>query len=192
MSHALCPQARKSYDAVAANATVLFFTVSDMASVDPMYHFSLDWFLRLLTLSLDHATKSANAHERTRHLNDHLTFQVYAHLCRSLLERHKLLFSFLLAANLMRHHHEIGNDEWLFFLCGGSAVGRTAAETRAANPLPDWLSEKCWQELNRYAECCRVPFLDSLASDAAAWKLYCERAEFNAMPNEKRFVGLGA
>ena len=50
MSHALqqkCPQARKSYDAVAANATVLFFTVSDMASVDPMYHFSLDWFLRL-------------------------------------------------------------------------------------------------------------------------------------------------
>lgn len=175
-------KARRHFDPIAANATVLFFTINDMASLDPMYQYSLDWFVELFNQSIDQSEKSDNHNERIRHVNDHFSYKIYNQMCRSIFERHKLLFSFLLAINLMKHHKEISNDEWLFFLASG-----VRTETETANPLPDWLSEKTWQELNKYREYCRVPFLESMKTQTEAWKTYCEKPELNAMPNEKKF-----
>lgn len=41
---------RNHYKSVASHSTVLFFTVSDLASIDPMYQFSLNWFINLYEL----------------------------------------------------------------------------------------------------------------------------------------------
>lgn len=39
--------ARGAYQPVATHASVLFFCVSDLSSVEPMYQFSLGWFIAL-------------------------------------------------------------------------------------------------------------------------------------------------
>lgn len=39
--------ARGAYQPVATHASVLFFCVSDLAAVEPMYQFSLGWFIAL-------------------------------------------------------------------------------------------------------------------------------------------------
>lgn len=38
---------RNLYKAVALHSSVLFFTVSDLANIDPMYQYSLNWFINL-------------------------------------------------------------------------------------------------------------------------------------------------
>jgi dynein heavy chain len=37
---------RSQYIPVAVNTQILFFCVADMASIDPMYQYSLEWFIR--------------------------------------------------------------------------------------------------------------------------------------------------
>lgn len=39
--------ARSAYQPVATHASVLFFCVSDMAAIEPMYQYSLGWFVNL-------------------------------------------------------------------------------------------------------------------------------------------------
>ena len=40
---------RDEYKPLAANAANLFFCATDLASIDPMYQYSLIWFLNLFT-----------------------------------------------------------------------------------------------------------------------------------------------
>lgn len=40
-------EARNGYKPVAVHSAVLFFTISDLAHIDPMYQYSLNWFINL-------------------------------------------------------------------------------------------------------------------------------------------------
>lgn len=39
--------ARNGYRPVAAHSSVLFFCISDLANIEPMYQYSLTWFINL-------------------------------------------------------------------------------------------------------------------------------------------------
>ena len=43
---------RSLYIPVAVNAMVLFFCVADMCRVDPMYQYSLEWFIGIFVTSI--------------------------------------------------------------------------------------------------------------------------------------------
>jgi len=51
---------REVYRPVAYRASVLFFTIIDLAVIDPMYQYSLQWFANLFGSSVDN---SANSNE---------------------------------------------------------------------------------------------------------------------------------
>lgn len=44
--------AREDYIPVANRGQILFFCLSDMAHVDPMYQYSLEWFVKLFIRSM--------------------------------------------------------------------------------------------------------------------------------------------
>ncbi len=49
---------------VAEHSSMLFFTISDMANIDPMYQYSLSWFINLyvsVSLSLYPSALESNA-----------------------------------------------------------------------------------------------------------------------------------
>jgi dynein heavy chain len=48
---------REQYRPVASNASLLIFAISELAVVDPMYQFSLAWFLGLFGRAMDEAPK---------------------------------------------------------------------------------------------------------------------------------------
>ncbi len=48
---------REEYRPVAARSSLLFFAISDLAAVDPMYQYSLAWFAALFVRGIEEAPK---------------------------------------------------------------------------------------------------------------------------------------
>uniref|UniRef100_A0A8C0ZKV4 Dynein axonemal heavy chain 12 n=1 Tax=Cyanistes caeruleus TaxID=156563 RepID=A0A8C0ZKV4_CYACU len=135
-------ESREAYRPVAQHSAVLFFSIADLANIDPMYQYSLSWFF---INSFLFSNKSKILKKRLQYLNDHFTYNLYCQVCRSLFETDKLLFSFLLCCNLLMANNEIEHQEFMFLLTGGVGL-----KNMHKNPDPSWLSDKSWDELCRY------------------------------------------
>merc|ERR1712054_567955 len=57
-------ETREVYRPVATRASVLFFCISDLATVDPMYQYSLAWFILLFLRGIEEAEKSDDVQTR--------------------------------------------------------------------------------------------------------------------------------
>lgn len=95
-------QTRQGYLPVAEHSSILFFCISDFANIDPMYQYSLNWFINLYLSSIVNSEKSTDLNARINFLNDHFTNSIYKNVCRSLFEKDKLLFSFVLCVQLAK------------------------------------------------------------------------------------------
>lgn len=49
---------RSQYIPVAINTQILFFCVADMANIDPMYQYSLEWFVTIFLGGIAHAERA--------------------------------------------------------------------------------------------------------------------------------------
>merc|ERR1711892_1632521 len=153
-------ETRSGYMPTAEHAAVLFFCVQDLAGIEPMYQYSLNWFVNLFIVSIvksrpdGYDATTANIQERTAHLNEHFTAGLFNNICRSLFEKDKLLFSFILTCSLMKKRGDLDEPLFRFLLTGGVAIG----EDPESNPYSARLPDKSWAELGRAGQL--PPFKD--------------------------------
>ncbi|XP_053695545.1 dynein axonemal heavy chain 3 [Sabethes cyaneus] len=136
--------ARQLYIPVARHSAVLFFCTTELANIDPMYQFNLTWFLNIFVQTILKTPKSDNLDERLQLLMDYFTKAIYTNVCRSLFERDKLMFSFVLCSGILRGEGKIDDQELSFLLTGGLAL-----DNPYPNPASEWLPDKAWTDLVR-------------------------------------------
>uniref|UniRef100_A0A667J1Y3 Dynein axonemal heavy chain 3 n=1 Tax=Lynx canadensis TaxID=61383 RepID=A0A667J1Y3_LYNCA len=174
-------QTRMGYKPVAIHSATIFFCISDLAHIEPMYQYSLTWFINLYVHSLAHSNKSEELDRRIEYIIEHFTLSIYNNVCRSLFEKDKLLFSLLLTIGIMKEKKQINEEVWYFLLTGGVAL-----DNPFPNPVPEWLSEKAWAEVVRASALPKLKgLMEHLEQNADEWKLIYD----STWPHEETFPG---
>eukprot|EP01064_Diplonema_japonicum_P003207 TRINITY_DN1209_c2_g1_i1.p1 TRINITY_DN1209_c2_g1~~TRINITY_DN1209_c2_g1_i1.p1 ORF type:complete len:4214 (+),score=1112.95 TRINITY_DN1209_c2_g1_i1:49-12642(+) len=135
-------ETRNKYRPVAFRAAILFFCVAGLAAVDPMYQYSLQWFMNMFVNAIDKAEQDSVLETRLSNLIEYFTYSFYTNVCRSLFERHKLIFSFCLTVAIIRPEGKVDHNLFRFFLTGPTGQGGNAP-----NPAPDWVTEVVWNDI---------------------------------------------
>ena len=172
-------ETRNGYKPVAVHSSILFFCITDLANIEPMYQYSLTWFINLYLQSIIGSEASTDLEERIHNLNDHFTNSIYRNVCRSLFEKDKLLFSFILCVGIMKGEGKVDDQVWRFLLTGGVAL-----ENPYPNPAPEWLTDKSWSEIVRASNLPNLKgYMEHVQENIGKWKEMYD----SAAPNEFRY-----
>ncbi|EAT40340.1 AAEL007918-PA [Aedes aegypti] len=159
---------RQSYRPVAAHSSTLYYCITELPNIDPMYQFSLSWFINLYIYSIENANRTKDLLRRLKFLMDAVTLNLYSNVCRSLFEKDKLLFSFVLTTKIMISCNQIDLKEFEFLLLGGER-----SKIDLPNPDPSWVTDKLWEDIRRLEQLPEFTgFAKSFIQTIDAWKRY--------------------
>ncbi|KAL6620932.1 hypothetical protein LY90DRAFT_662178 [Neocallimastix californiae] len=165
---------RTGYRPIAVHSSILFFVIADLANIEPMYQYSLVWFINLFLQSIEESEKSSDIEIRINNLKNYFTYSLYCNVCRSLFKKDKLLLSFLLCIGLMKSKSEIDPDEWSFLLTGGLTLDNDALP----NPASEWLTNKAWNDITKLSKLqIFEKFVDDFKEHINEWKLIYDSSE---------------
>uniref|UniRef100_A0A8B9CDG4 Dynein axonemal heavy chain 1 n=1 Tax=Anser brachyrhynchus TaxID=132585 RepID=A0A8B9CDG4_9AVES len=175
---------RLQYAPVAVRTQILYFCVSDLSNVDPMYQYSLEWFLNIFLMGISNSKRAGACLKR--HLLHHTI--LYSNVCRSLFEKHKLMFAFLLCARILMNDGQIDMEEWRYLLSGG------AIKEMRENPAPDWLCERAWGDILALSNLKNFSgFADDFAANLQAFRAIFDSPEPHREPLPQKWdAGLDA
>jgi len=137
---------RNNYRPVAIRGSIIYFVVADLGLVDPMYQFSLTFFKKLFNKCIDDSENDSDLQKRLAILIEYQTEMIFLNICRSLFEAHKMMYAFLVCAQIMLQCGDINRAEWGLLLKGAGIVDRALQEI--ANPDPEAIPERSWDLLN--------------------------------------------
>jgi dynein heavy chain len=159
--------ARESYRPIAFHASILFFNISDLCIIDPMYQYSLDWYNATFKKGIADSKPNSDVPTRLKILEDFFTYSLYCNVCRSLFEKDKLLFSFTMCVAIRDGAKQMNMEEYGFLLTGGVSL---SANTQR-NPGKGWLDDDRWDQICRLGD---LPAYDGINTGFAAqlneWK----------------------
>ncbi|CAB3374843.1 Hypothetical predicted protein [Cloeon dipterum] len=164
--------AREEFRAVAARGSILYFLIVEMSNVNTMYQNSLKQFLITFDNSITKSKKSAITEERINNILRYLTFEVWKFTQRSLYEKHKALFTLMLAMKIDLSMGKISHDEFMAFIKGGASL-----DLNAVTPKPfRWILDITWLNL---VEISKLPTFDDvlqrIQNNEKEWKTWYEK-----------------
>ncbi|XP_077138122.1 dynein axonemal heavy chain 8 isoform X2 [Ranitomeya variabilis] len=136
-------KAQVEYHPVASRGSILYFLASEMSTVNAMYSTSLRQFLKLFDRSIARSDRSPHLHKRKSNIAEYLTYEAYRYYTRGFYEKHRLLFTLLLALRVDLQQGNIKHKELQTFLQGGAGL-----DLKSCPPKPfKWILDTTWLNL---------------------------------------------
>mmetsp|Transcript_23863 Transcript_23863/g.43710 ORF Transcript_23863/g.43710 Transcript_23863/m.43710 type:complete len:2143 (+) Transcript_23863:3-6431(+) len=160
-------EVRQVYKGHALRCAALYFIVGDLCIVDPMYQFSLDWFIKMFNVSIDRAEEKESKEERFTELFRSFVSLLFIMVSRSLFEKDKLLYSFMLTMKCQEVDGELKLTEVMALLTG--LPGQPKEEKP---PDSEWLTQVSWNKVNALQALGDVfdGFIGEFSANLAGWK----------------------
>lgn len=135
-------ESRDIYRSVSKKGALFYLNLFGFKSIDLLYQFSIDSFVKLFLRSIKSAKKDEFLPNRISNIIDQLTKDVFEFSCISIYEKHNMLFLFQTACALDKDAGKLSESELMFFVKGNVGFEKTNVK----NPTT-WLSNKCWQDV---------------------------------------------
>ncbi|CUG85918.1 dynein heavy chain, putative [Bodo saltans] len=127
---------RMQFVPAAQHGAALFFCVTELANIDPMYQYSLQFYIALFKIGLLESEKCEEVEERIQNIRSTFQSSLYVKICRSLFAKDQLLFSFIMCLKLF----DVDPAEVRWLLMGGFEQDKGLT----ANPFP-FLPDLAWK-----------------------------------------------
>lgn len=137
---------REKYRSLAVKGAVLFFVVSSLAEIDPMYQFSLRYFSQIFCNVIEEEAPKMGFQDRLKYLHQQSLRAIYANICRGLFEKHKIIYSFLIAIEIEKLNGHVKDDEVDFLLHGAVQIDNDPSNKPAV--IPTNMTDKQWNQCN--------------------------------------------
>jgi len=111
-------ETRSTYTPVAIRGSILYFVISDLANIDPMYQNSLQYVKQLFNKAIALSPPAEDINERLDILKDQISKILYTNISRGLFEKDKIIYSFLITTSIKRKANEIDEGVWNVLLRG--------------------------------------------------------------------------
>lgn len=108
--------ARELYRLAASRASLLYFVLNDITSINPIYQFSLKAFSVVFQNAILKADPAPEVSERVTNLIECITFSVFMYTSRGLFECDKLIFASQMTFQILLAREEITATELDFLL----------------------------------------------------------------------------
>lgn len=109
---------REKYRTLATRGANLYFVVTSLSDIDPMYQNSLKYFTHIFSNVISTNNDQMPLDDRLKFLMDAELYAIYQNISRGLFEKHKLVFCFMLALAVGMEQGDLSQDEYLFLLRG--------------------------------------------------------------------------
>ena len=165
-------ETRNQYKSVSVRGSILYFVITDLAIIDPMYQYSLDYVKKLFNDAIKGSKAAETLEERIDLLINSITKSIFNNICRGLFEAHKRIYSFLICTSIERNKDNIDSTSWNFLLRGAGIYDKS---DQPMNPFSKYIKEESWDLL--YALELEYPenlegLCDSIKTKKASWENY--------------------
>ncbi|CAJ0941089.1 unnamed protein product [Ranitomeya imitator] len=175
-------KAQVEYHPVASRGSILYFLASEMSTVNAMYSTSLRQFLKLFDRSIARSDRSPHLHKRKSNIAEYLTYEAYRYYTRGLYEKHRLLFTLLLALRVDLQQGNIKHKELQTFLQGGAGL-----DLKSCPPKPfKWILDTTWLNLVELSKLSQFSeLMAQVTRNERGWRIWFDREapEDEMIPN---------
>ncbi|XP_040289656.1 dynein heavy chain 11, axonemal [Bufo bufo] len=169
-------EAREHYRPAATRASLLYFVMSDLSKINPIYQFSLKAFNVVFHKAIGRAGASEDVKERVSNLTECITYSAFLYTSQGLFEKDKLTFLSQIAFQILLKSKEIDSLELDLLL-------RFPVDQVYQSPI-DFLSVQSWSAIKMISSLDEFRGLDrDIEGSAKQWKKLVD----SECPEKERF-----
>ncbi|KAF7232655.1 hypothetical protein EG68_06684 [Paragonimus skrjabini miyazakii] len=145
--------AREEFRPVAARGSLLYFLITELTGVNPMYHTGLSRFLRLFDKSMALSEPCPVTSKRVTSIINYMTRSVWAFAVRGMFKMDRTMTTLMLALRIDLQRKNIRQEEFTTFIQGGSALDLKLVPPKPGKWVTDmtWLNLVALSKLNEFA-----------------------------------------
>ncbi|THD25575.1 Dynein heavy chain 5 axonemal [Fasciola hepatica] len=164
--------AREEFRPVAARGSLLYFLITELTGVNPMYHTGLNRFLRLFDNSMACSEPCPVTSKRVTNIINYMTRSVWAFAVRGMFKMDRTMTTLMLALRIDLQRKNIRQEEFITFIQGGSALDLKLVPPKPGKWVTDmtWLNLVALSKLNEFAN-----IVNQVLSSERQWRQWFDK-----------------